>query len=175
MVRIIAIKVIDRIKEAGHTQDVLSKHSAIIKTRLGFHELSEDRCSREAYILLCLKDDGEGEKALMDDLGRIYGIETRTMSPGEETGEPGLLPPDSTVALAGLLIRNRSEIISEVQKVLTLFGCSIRTRLGINQEYNGEPMGLILLELMGNNSEMNRLIQRLNDLDHVSVRTISFS
>ncbi|HDZ41781.1 MAG TPA: hypothetical protein ENH59_08925 [Bacteroidetes bacterium] len=174
MVRIIAIRVIDRIKESGHTQKVLSKHSAIIKSRLGFHELNEDKCSREAYILLHLKNDELGEKNLMEDLDKIYGIEIKRMNPGERTGQPGTIPAGSTVAVAGLIIKNRSEIISEVQKVLTSFGCTIRTRLGINQELNGEEMGLILLELIGDNSEMNKLIQRLNDLGDVSVRTITF-
>ena len=50
--RIIGINVLDRIKEAGRTQKVLSKYATSIKTRLGFHELSEDVCSRNGFVIL---------------------------------------------------------------------------------------------------------------------------
>ncbi|MEA1887195.1 MAG: hypothetical protein U9N72_08310 [Bacteroidota bacterium] len=102
MVRILAIRVVDRIKESGHTQDVLSKHSSLIKLRLGFHELSEDRCSREGYILLYLKNDEEGVKNLMDDLDRIYGIELQHMDLDPEADKPYPVPVESTIAVAGL-------------------------------------------------------------------------
>ena len=175
MVRIIAIRVVDRIKESGHTQDVLSKHSSIIKSRLGFHELNEDVCSREAYILLHLKDDEAGVKALMNDLGEIYGIELKQMDLGPEADKPYPIPVESAVAVVGMIINNRSEIIREVQKALTSFGCTIRTRLGINEEDQGKDMGLILLELVGEHSEMNGLVERLNNINNVSVAVISFN
>ncbi|MGM0665807.1 MAG: hypothetical protein ACQETA_00665 [Bacteroidota bacterium] len=175
MVRIVAIRVIDRIKEAGHTQDVLSKHSAIIKSRLGFHELNEDRCSREGYIILYLKDDEEGDKKLMHDLDKIYGIEIRRMIFGEDKGNEHFIAPESDIAVLGILIKNRTEIISEVQKTLTSFGCTIRTRLGINEELKGEDTGLIILELIGENSEMNKLVKRLESIRHLSLGVISFS
>ncbi len=175
MLRIIAVRVVDRIKESGHTQDVLSKHSAIIKSRLGFHELNEDRCSREGYILLHLKNNEEGMKNLMDDLDKIYGIEIKRMNLGEGSGRPAAIPGGSAVAIAGMIIKNRSEIIREVQKTFTLFGCTIRTRLGINEELHGEDTGLILLELTGENLEMNRLVSRLANIEQISVGVISFS
>lgn len=175
MVRIVAIRVIDRIKEAGHTQDVLSKHSAIIKSRLGFHELNEDRCSREGYILLYLKDDEEGDKKLMHDLDKIYGIELKRMDFGADQLHEQSIAVESDIAVLGILIKNRTEIISEVQKTLTSFGCTIRTRLGINEDLKGEDTGLILLELTGENSEMNKLVKRLESIRHLSLGVISFS
>ncbi|MFO7754494.1 MAG: hypothetical protein R6V34_00770 [Bacteroidales bacterium] len=200
MVRIIAIRVIDRIKESGNTQKVLSRHSAVIKSRLGFHELNEDMCSREGYILLHLRDDEATVKSLMNDLDAIYGIEIKTMYLGQDAGDRtgmqggpaaddvtggvagdaqpagknGLIPEGNRVAIIGMLIRNRSEIIDEVQKVLTLFGCTIRTRLGINESVHGEDTGLILLELVGENAEMNRLAARIAGIKNIYSGLITF-
>jgi hypothetical protein len=174
MIRIIAIRVVDRIKEAGHTQDVLSKHSAIIKSRLGFHELNEDRCSREAYILLYLKDDAEANIMLVDDLNKIYGIEHKSLVIGDGRESEESIVPGSDIAMLVVLIKNRSEIIGRVQKILTSFGCTIRTRLGINEDIKGENMGLIILELHGENSEMNRLLRSLAGIEDLSLGVISF-
>ncbi|MDZ7739904.1 MAG: hypothetical protein U5K32_12725 [Bacteroidales bacterium] len=200
MVRITAIRVIDRIKESGNTQKVLSRHSAVIKSRLGFHELNEDMCSREGYILLHLRDDEEAVQSLINDLDGIYGIEMRSMCLGrcdgqkagseavneaigetanmaakiEAAGKAGAIPEGNRVALIGMLIKNRSEIVDEVQKVLTLFGCTIRTRLGINEREHGEDTGLILLELVGENAEMNRLAGRIAGIENIYSGLITF-
>lgn len=200
MVRIIAIRVIDRIKESGNTQKVLSRHSEVIKSRLGFHELNEDMCSREGYILLHLRDDEETVQSLMNDLDGIFGIEVKTMYLGQDNGgqagtqaaaeadastagmaakiksagKAGAIPEGNRVAIIGMLIKNRSEIVDEVQKVLTLFGCTIRTRLGINEREHGEDTGLILLELVGENAEMNRLAGRIAGIENIYSGLITF-
>ena len=62
--RIIGINVLDRIKEAGRTQQILSKYAASIKTRLAFHELSDDICRRKGFSILELT----GENSTGDDL-----------------------------------------------------------------------------------------------------------
>lgn len=175
MIRIIAIRVIDRIKESGHTQVVLSKYAGIIKSRLGFHELSDDVCSREAYILLHLKNDEAAVNKLMSDLNGIYGIEMKHMHLGAEADKPLAIPADSAVAVMGLIVSNRSDTISNVQKTLSSFGCTIKTRLGINEEEHGENVGLILMELIGENKQMNGLLNRLSDIDDISLGVISFN
>ncbi|MDT8400351.1 MAG: hypothetical protein RQ743_01545 [Bacteroidales bacterium] len=175
MAKIVAIRVIDRIKEAGHTQDVLSKHSSIIKTRLGFHELNEDRCSREGYILLYLRDNAKGRSDFLKDLDKIYGIEIKEMNLLAGPVKPASIPDGSAVTVVGLVVNNRSDIASEVQRALTLYGCTIRTRMGINEEDHGHDTGLILLELKGDNSEMNSLLKRLEQIENVIVGVISFS
>ncbi len=200
MVRITAIRVIDRIKESGNTQRVLSRHSSLIKSRLGFHELNEDMCSREGYILLHLRDDERAVKSLINDLDGIYGIEMRSMCLGrcegqnagsetvteaigeaadmaakiEAAGKAGAIPEGNRVAIIAMLIKNRSEIVDEVQKVLTLFGCTIRTRLGLNESEHGEDTGLILLELVGENAEMNRLAGRIAGIENIYSGLITF-
>ncbi len=76
---ILGIMVFDRIKEAGKTQKVLTRHSGIIRTRLGFHELNEAVCSRIGTILLVLEGKPEEWKELENDLGEIGGIEIKKM------------------------------------------------------------------------------------------------
>lgn len=78
--RIIGINVLDRIKEAGRTQKVLSKYATSIKTRLGFHELSEDVCSRTGFIILELTGEISNWDKLENELNEIGGINVQKMS-----------------------------------------------------------------------------------------------
>lgn len=75
----LGILIKDRIKEAGKLQGVLSKHGAIIKMRLGSHELSDSVNSRVGQIVLILGGDSNSWHELTDDLGTIGGIEFKTI------------------------------------------------------------------------------------------------
>ena len=77
--RIIGINVLDRIKEAGRTQKVLSKYATSIKTRLGFHELSEDICSRNGFVILELTGKNSDWDSLENELNEIGGINIQKM------------------------------------------------------------------------------------------------
>ena len=79
MIKVVGIKVTDRIKEVGLTQEVLSKHASLITTRFGFHELTTEVCSREAYIILHLNGNETETERLIKDLSGIGGIEVREM------------------------------------------------------------------------------------------------
>ncbi len=74
---ILGILVFDRIKEAGRTQEVLSKHADVIRTRLGFHELSETVCSRVGTIVLILQGDPEKWQQLESELAEVGGVEVK--------------------------------------------------------------------------------------------------
>ncbi|NOQ25052.1 MAG: hypothetical protein GQ564_06785 [Bacteroidales bacterium] len=78
--RIIGINVLDRIKEAGRTQKVLSKYATSVKTRLGFHELSDDVCSRNGFIILELTGEITKWDKLENELNEIGGINVQKMS-----------------------------------------------------------------------------------------------
>lgn len=78
--RILGINVTDRIKEAGNTQKVLSDYAGSIKTRLGFHELSEEICSRNAYIILQLMGDPKKWDELEKRLNTIDGLNVCRMN-----------------------------------------------------------------------------------------------
>ncbi len=77
---ILGILVFDRIKEAGRTQEVLSKHADVIRTRLGFHELSDTVCSRVGTIVLVLQGDPAKWQQLEEDLAQIGGVEIKKIS-----------------------------------------------------------------------------------------------
>jgi hypothetical protein len=76
---ILGILVFDRIKEAGKTQKVLTRHASVIRTRLGFHELSVDVCSRVGTIVLVLQGEPRQWEPLEHDLQQIGGIEIQKM------------------------------------------------------------------------------------------------
>ena len=77
--RIIGLLITDRIKEAGKVQEALTKYAFIIKSRLGFHEVSEDKCSRVGFILLQVVGTAEDFEDFLKDLGEIGGVEVQQM------------------------------------------------------------------------------------------------
>ncbi|MFC2100316.1 hypothetical protein ACFLRZ_00655 [Bacteroidota bacterium] len=78
-IRILGLLIIDRIKEAGRTQHVLSKYGNIIKTRLGSHELSEDVNSRKGIVILELVGNADEFDQLENELNEIGGIEVKNI------------------------------------------------------------------------------------------------
>ena len=79
-IRILGLLITDRIKEAGRTQEVLTRYSHLIRSRLGFHEVTEDVCSRVGVILIHLAGKPADFDALEASLGEIGGLEVRHMS-----------------------------------------------------------------------------------------------
>jgi hypothetical protein len=78
--RILGLLISDRIKEAGRTQLTMSKYSRLIRTRLGFHELNENVCSRSGIIILHLTGETEEWDDLQKELDEIGGLEIKQMS-----------------------------------------------------------------------------------------------
>jgi hypothetical protein len=174
MIKVLGIKIVDRIKEAGLTQEILSRHSVVITTRLGFHEVTDNVCSREAYIILHLKDDKAESDRLIKELEPMGGILIREMAftlqeraVAEEKGE-------GSTEVIGILIEKKTEIVASVQKLLTAYGCYIRTRLGVNETFFGEPAGLIILELTGDHEQRALLEKDLGALKGAHVRRMVF-
>jgi hypothetical protein len=77
--KIIGILIRDRIKEAGRTQEVLTKYHEIIQSRLGFHELSEQVCSRIGIITLTLSGESKKWESFEKELAAIGGLEIKTI------------------------------------------------------------------------------------------------
>lgn len=174
MIKVLGIKIIDRIKEAGLTQEVLSRHATIIKTRLGFHEVTDAVCSREAYIILHFNGDPSDSEKLRSDLETIGGIELREMLFTSEKEALNVEKEDDAVEILGILVERNHDVIASVQKHLTAYGCNIRTRLGLNEVFSGEPAGLIILELKGDKKQRLHLEADLKSLKQVHVRTMVF-
>lgn len=77
--KIIGIMVYDRIKESEKTQQVLTKYASLIRTRLGFHELSREVCSRVGTILLVMQGEPDKIEQFQQELSEIGGIEVQAM------------------------------------------------------------------------------------------------
>jgi hypothetical protein len=174
MIKVLGIKIIDRIKEAGLTQGVLSRHANVITTRLGFHEVTEEVCSREAYIILHLNGDPADTDNLAMELKKLDGIETREMVFTSDSEPMNIQSAKERVEILGVLIERSQPVVLSVQKILTSYGCNIRTRLGVNEVFFGEPAGLIILELKGDEKQRLLLERDLKKLDHTHVRTMVF-
>jgi len=174
MIKVLGIKIIDRIKEAGLTQGILSRHASLITTRLGFHEVTDSVCSREAYIILHLNGDPGDSDKLISELKELGGIDIREMKFTHEKETQKLVSSSDSIEILGMLVERNQEVIKSVQKVLTAYGCNIRTRLGVNEVFFGEPAGLIILELKGDISQRLLLEKELKSLKQVHVRTMVF-
>ncbi len=175
MIKILGIKIIDRIKEAGLTQNILSKYAGLITTRLGFHELSTEHCSREAYIILHLSGNEQETNKLRTELNSLGGIEIREMIFSDDRHFINFPCEEGSLRFLGILIDKRELIaITDVQRILTSFGCIIRTRMGVNEEFFGSPAGLIVLELMGDEIQMDLLENDLQKLEKVNLRKMVF-
>ena len=174
MIKVLGIKIVDRIKEAGLTQEILSRFSNVITTRLGFHELTDDVCSREAYIILHLKDHKADTDKLAGELETLGGIVVEEMLFSSSEVEVNEKEHDNAAEILGILIPREYEIVKSVQKILTSYGCNIRTRLGVNETFFGEPAGLIILELTGDDQQRKLLERDLKTLKRVNIRRMVF-
>jgi hypothetical protein len=174
MIKVLGIKIIDRIKEAGLTQNILSRYASVITTRLGFHEVTDEICSREAYIVLHLKGDPADSGKLRTELEELGGVEIREMIFNSDKEDLNTESAGGSVEILGILVERNHEVIRSVQKLLTAYGCNIRTRLGVNEVFYGEPAGLIILELKGEARQRLLLERDLKELKQVHVRTMVF-
>jgi hypothetical protein len=77
----------------------------------------------------------------------------------------------------GVHITNRVKRVPEVQKVLTEFGCSIKTRLGLHEAGASvcSPNGLILLEMVGDDKASNRMARKLKAIEGIEVQKMVFA
>lgn len=74
-----------------------------------------------------------------------------------------------------ILIGSRDEAAEKVQKILTGWGCFIKTRLGLHDDVleNCTQSGLLFLELTGELEKMQEIERKLNLVKSVDARLIS--
>lgn len=79
--------------------------------------------------------------------------------------------------ILGLKIGNRDNNSIEIQDVLSKFGCSIKTRLGLHEviEDYCSTSGLIILELTGDLSECDKLENELRKINYLEVQKMVFT
>lgn len=74
---IMAVKINDRPDHAPDVQEILTKYGCNIKTRVGFHEVSEDQCSMDGLIMLQLFGQKQDIQALYDELDNVKGVKVK--------------------------------------------------------------------------------------------------
>lgn len=76
-----------------------------------------------------------------------------------------------------ILVGKRKETAVNVQKILTGWGCMIRSRLGLHDGTldNCAESGLIIIELVGEKEKMDELLRKLTLLEDVSAKLITLS
>ncbi len=83
---------------------------------------------------------------------------------------------NNELRIIGLLITDITKEAGKAQNILTKYGCTIRTRLGLHESFEDKPDsgGLILLELCGSNQEMDSLQEELSSIEGVQVQNMVF-
>lgn len=79
--------------------------------------------------------------------------------------------------IVGIHVTNRVKHIPSVQNVLTEFGCSIKTRIGLHETSDNtcSPNGLILIELIGDDNNLENFKSSLLKIEGVEVKEMVFS
>ncbi len=73
-----------------------------------------------------------------------------------------------------ILVGSRKDSAVNVQKVLTGWGCMIKTRLGIHDGVldNCSDQGLLILELVGDQSQKDELVRKVSLIKGVSSKLV---
>ncbi|MDK2847995.1 MAG: hypothetical protein PWP34_1348 [Desulfuromonadales bacterium] len=78
--------------------------------------------------------------------------------------------------ILGIHVDDRIKRASDVQQLLTDYGCNIKTRIGLH-EVTGNfcaGFGLILLEMIGETGKIGELAKKLEAIEGVSVQQMVF-
>lgn len=75
----------------------------------------------------------------------------------------------------GIRLDNRTQTAVDFQKVLTHYGCSIKTRLGLHDINNNvcSPNGLILLEII-DDAEAMKMKEELLEIPNLELQSMKF-
>ena len=78
--------------------------------------------------------------------------------------------------ILGVKINNRLKHVPEVQKLLSEYGCNIKTRLGIHEvdATTCSTGGLLLLELFGEDRLCLELADKLTKIEAIEVQRMIF-
>jgi hypothetical protein len=78
--------------------------------------------------------------------------------------------------ILGVHVTGRVQHVPPVQKLLTEYGCNIKTRLGLHEVSDNfcSPNGLIILELVGDPVKCRELTDKLSATDGIDVQKMVF-
>lgn len=76
----------------------------------------------------------------------------------------------------GVHVNDRVQRVPDVQKLLSEYGCYIKTRIGLHHvdENACSPRGLIVLEMFGDEAKSQELSKKLTAIDGVEVQQMVF-
>jgi len=76
----------------------------------------------------------------------------------------------------GVMVQQREKNALTLQHIFSKYGCCIKTRIGLNEINlpDSDTAGLIILELMGDKAECERLENEILALDEVKVQKMTF-
>jgi hypothetical protein len=74
--------------------------------------------------------------------------------------------------IVALKIGNRDGTALDVQRILTEYGCCIKVRLGLHdaQADSCSPAGLVLMEVIGDDGELEGFVKKLNGVPEASAK-----
>lgn len=80
------------------------------------------------------------------------------------------------LCILGIKINDRIKEAGNVQRALTNYGCSIKTRLGLHEvtDNHCSTSGLILLELTGPTEDQKMLQLELSKIEGITVKQMDF-
>ncbi|MDD2386318.1 MAG: hypothetical protein PHP52_05995 [Bacteroidales bacterium] len=73
--------------------------------------------------------------------------------------------------IIGILVRNPEFGAKKLQETLTLYGCIIRNRLGINR--NEVKGGIIILDIEGDEKQIKLFLEELNNIEGIEYQHIN--
>lgn len=78
--------------------------------------------------------------------------------------------------ILGIHIQDRVKKAPEIQKLLTDYGCNIKTRIGLHEVTDNfcSGTGVILLEMVGDKNKADELSAKLNSYDGIEVQKMVF-
>ncbi len=79
--------------------------------------------------------------------------------------------------IVSVIILNRDDVAVKVQKILTAWGCMIKTRLGIHDGVldNCTQTGLLILEMVGEDGKIEEFVRKLNLIDGVEAKSLTLT
>jgi len=78
--------------------------------------------------------------------------------------------------ILGIHVTDRAKKAGDVQAVLTEYGCSIKTRIGLHEvsEQSCSTNGIILLEIFGDRAVADEIAGKLSAIDGIEVQQMVF-
>lgn len=79
--------------------------------------------------------------------------------------------------IVGIHIPDRIRNAAEVQKILTEYGCTIKTRVGLHEVHGTYCAGggIVLLEMVGDMTTIDSMLKKLKSIEGIEAKKMTFS